>query len=65
MPIFREISKQSPAVNSTFAVGGVSCSADNFVVNEKLVFQTNFFGKSPALRVGAERQAQVTATVLI
>lgn len=44
--------------NSTFAIGGVSCSADSFVVNGSLVFQIKFCGKSPALRVAAKRYQQ-------
>ena len=30
---------------------------DSFVVNQILVFQIKFFGKNPALRVAANRQA--------
>jgi len=41
--------------NSTFAKGGVSCSKDSFVVNQSIVFQIKFCGKSPALRVAAKR----------
>jgi hypothetical protein len=44
-----------PACNSTYPKGGVSCSKDSFVVNEILVFQIKFCGKSPALRVAAKR----------
>ncbi|MBK9643528.1 MAG: hypothetical protein IPO72_20185 [Saprospiraceae bacterium] len=46
-----------PAANSAFAIGGVSCSKDSFVVNQTLVFQIKFCGKSPALRVAAKRCA--------
>jgi hypothetical protein len=42
-------------VNSTYPKGGVSCSKDSFVVNQTLVFQIKFCGKSPALRVAAKR----------
>ena len=42
--------------NSTYPKGGVSCFKDSFVVNETFVFQIKFCGKSPALRVAAERQ---------
>ena len=42
--------------NSTYPKGGVSCSKDSFVVNQTLVFQIKFCGKSPALRVAAKRQ---------
>jgi len=43
------------ADNSTYPKGGVSCSKDSFVVNGSLVFQIKFCGKSPALRVAANR----------
>jgi hypothetical protein len=46
--------KQQTA-NSTYPKGGGSCSKDSFVVNQTLVFQIKFCGKSPALRVAAER----------
>ena len=49
-----EVDKQRPA-NSTYPKGGVSCSKDSFVVNQTLVFQIKFCGKSPALRVAAKR----------
>lgn len=45
----------STAGNSTYPKGGVSCSKDSFVVNQTLVFQIKFCGKSPALRVAAKR----------
>ena len=47
--------KGTPAPNSTYPKGGVSCSTDSFVVNQTLVFQIKFCGKSPALRVAAKR----------
>ncbi len=47
-----------PACNSTYPKGGVSCSKDSFVVNQTLVFQIKFCGKSPALRVAAKRYKQ-------
>ena len=47
-----------PAHNSTYPKGGVSCSKDSFVVNQTLVFQIKFCGKSPALRVAANRYSQ-------
>ncbi len=46
---------RSPGGNSTYPKGGVSCSKDSFVVNQTLVFQIKFCGKSPALRVAANR----------
>jgi len=45
--------------NSTYPKGGVSYSKDSLVVNQTLVFQTKFCGKSPALRVAAKRYWQV------
>ncbi|AEE48726.1 hypothetical protein Halhy_0819 [Haliscomenobacter hydrossis DSM 1100] len=50
--------KGTPAPNSTYPKGGVSCSTDSFVVNQTLVFQINFCGKRPALRVAAKRYMQ-------
>jgi len=52
--------KESRTHNSTYPKGGVSCSKDSFSVNESLVFQIKFCGKSPALRVAAfQDQKQV------
>ena len=48
----------STAGNSTYPKGGVSFSKDSFVVNQTLVFQIKFCGKSPALRVAAKRYKQ-------
>ena len=47
--------QQAPTVNSTYPKGWVSCSKDSFVVNETLIFQLKFCGKSPAHRVAAKR----------
>jgi hypothetical protein len=44
--------------NSTYPKGGGSCSKDSLVVNQTLVFQMKFCGKSPALRVAAKRYVQ-------
>jgi hypothetical protein len=51
----RHANKRNTAGNSTYPKGGVSCSKDSFVVNQTLVFQIKFCGKSPALRVAANR----------
>ena len=53
----RATTYRTPACNSTYPKGGVSCSKDSFVVNQTLVFQIKFCGKSPALRVAAKRYA--------
>jgi hypothetical protein len=45
------------ADNSTFAIGGVSCSADSFVVKESSVLRINICGKNPAHRKSAKRYA--------
>jgi hypothetical protein len=50
--------ERTPACNSSYPKGGVSCSKDSFVVNQPLVFQIKFCGKSPALRVAAKRYQQ-------
>jgi hypothetical protein len=47
--------EDTPAGNSTYPKGGVSCSKDSFVGNLTFVFQIKFCGKSPALRVAANR----------
>ena len=47
--------KEARTANSSYPKGGVSCSKDSFVVNQTLVFQIKFCGKSPALRVAAKR----------
>jgi hypothetical protein len=41
--------------NSTFAIGGVSCSADSLVVAESFVLRIKFSGKNPAHRKSANR----------
>lgn len=43
------------AANSTFAIGGVSCSADSFEVAESFVLRINISGKNPAHRKSANR----------
>jgi hypothetical protein len=43
------------AGNSTFAIGGVSCSADSFVVAESSVLRMNICTKKPAHRKSAKR----------
>lgn len=51
--------KEARTHNSTYPKGGVSCFKDSLVVNQTLVFQIKFCGKSPALRVAAKRYLQV------
>ena len=47
-----------PAYNSTFAIGGVSCSADSLVVAESSLLRTNFCAEKPAHRQSAKRWQQ-------
>ena len=54
-----DMTERTPAPNSTYPKGGDSYSKDSFVVNQTLVFQIKFCGKSPALRVAANRYDQV------
>ena len=48
------------AANSTFAIGGVSCSADSFVVADSLVLRMNICGAKSAHRKSAKRYRQVS-----
>jgi len=48
---------RTPAYNSTYPKGGVSCFADTFVQAESSVLRMKFSGKNPALRVAAKRYA--------
>ena len=43
------------AYNSTFAIGGVWCSADSLVVAKSFVLRINNSGKKPAHRKSAKR----------
>lgn len=47
------------AYNSTFAIGGVSFSADSLVVAESFVLRINISGKKPAHRKSAKRYVSV------
>jgi hypothetical protein len=49
---------RNTAGNSTFAIGGVSCSADSLVVAESFVPRIKFSGKNPAQRKSAKRYGQ-------
>ena len=46
------------ATNSSYPKGGVFMFTDSFLVNGSLVFQSEFYGKTPALRVAANRYLQ-------
>ncbi len=47
--------EEARTANSTFAIGGVSCSADSLVVAKSFVPRINICGKSPAHRKSAKR----------
>jgi len=54
----RHEKKEARTANSTYPKGGVLCSADTFVQAESSVLRMKFCGKSPALRVAANRYMQ-------
>lgn len=49
------VRRESRTHNSTFAIGGVSFSADSLVVAESFVLRIKFSGKNPAHRKSAKR----------
>ena len=51
----RATTERTPAPNSTFAIGGVPCSADSLVLAESFVLRIKFSGKNPAHRKSAKR----------
>ena len=54
--------RRKTGYNSTYPKGGVSCSKDTFVQAENSVLRMKFCGKSPALRVAANRYATFKKT---
>jgi len=50
--------ERKTAYNSTFAIGGVSCSADSLVVIESFVLRMNICAENPAHRKSANRYLQ-------
>ncbi len=50
--------KEAHTPNSTFAIGGVSCSTDSLEVAESFLLRINISGKNPAHRKSAKRCAQ-------
>ena len=51
--------------NSTFAIGGVQCSADTFVVTESSVLRINICAEKPAQRKSAKRYTIPAKTNII
>ena len=56
-----DIELKAHTANSTFAIGGVSCSADSFVVKESAVPRMNIYAEKPAHRKSAKRYASPMA----
>jgi hypothetical protein len=52
-----------PAPNTTFAIGGVSCSTDGFVIIESSLLRMNICAKNPAHRKFANRYVQLLGFV--
>ena len=52
---YETLGKIARLPNSAYPKGCVSCSKDNFVVNQTLVFQIKFCAKILALQVAAKR----------
>ncbi len=50
--------KEHRSGNSTYPKGGVSCSKDSFVVNQKLVLRINICGENRHLRQARNRYMQ-------
>lgn len=50
--------ERTTTANSGFAIGGVSYSADTFVVGSTVVLRINICGKMPAHRKAAKRYQQ-------
>ena len=50
--------ERKTAYNSTFAIGGVSCSADTFMQAESFVLRMNICAEKPAHRKSAKRYKQ-------
>jgi hypothetical protein len=53
--VTKNVTEGKTAANNTYPKGGVSFSKESFAVNESLVFQIKFCGKSPALWVATTR----------
>ena len=54
-----QMDRRKTGANSTFAIGGVSCSADNLVVADSFVLRINICGNNPAHRKSANRYLQL------
>jgi hypothetical protein len=54
--------KESRPHNSTFAIGGLPCFYDTFVVEGNAVLRINICAEKPAHRKSAKRYGQVEKT---
>ena len=63
--MFQQMEEKERTANSTFAIGGVSCSADSLVVAESFVLRINISGKNPAHRKSAKRYLPFSLTKLL
>lgn len=63
--IMRWVQIKKTPYNSTFAIGGVSCSADMFVIAEGLVLRMDICAEKPAHRKSANRwwQCELQLTI--
>jgi hypothetical protein len=52
---YQRTTERWSAPNSTFAIGGVSCSSDSFVVTESAVLRMTICGEKPTHRKSANR----------
>ena len=50
--------ESKPSANSTFAIGGVTCLYDTFLVKESAVLRVNIYAEKPAERKAANRYTQ-------
>ena len=60
--LHRFVGRVARTHNSTFAIGGVSCFADSFVVTESSVLRMNICNSNLALRKAVEHYMQFYRT---
>jgi hypothetical protein len=52
---FNQVGQEGQTPNSTYPIGGVSCSADCFVAIESVVLRMNICAENPPLRKAENR----------
>lgn len=52
------MTEEKTPYNSTFAIGGVSCSADSFVIEKSFLLRINICGENLHQRQAAKRYQQ-------